>query len=520
MADVPPALHRPLHRISTQSHATLWQRIFGRLACGLLLAGSVLAIPLVPILAHSESDLQFTPGALKQERNSAPTLSIRAGSPPYLQPPVVSAVISDPTDPAATQGIFLTVGDAETAAQALTVSATSSQPDVVPDQNLRWSGSGANRVLKIIPIGVGYTEITIAVEDSDGNQTTTTINYAASAAFADGADYVCHTGGADLSTAVAVDRSFMFAADNEDQLLRLYSRTRSGLPLATFDFSNELDLPDTTKKGPREVDLEASTRSGNLIYWIGSHSNASGGQARPNRARLFATAIEGRGAKATLRYVGRYDNLRTDLIEWDNRNGHGLGAEYLGFDAGTAKKKSPEEIDGFNIEGLTLAPDSTSTAYLGFRAPLLPASDRTKALLVPITNFDQLVSDNPTQGTAEFGPPILMDLGGLGIRSIECSSGGCVIVAGSFDDASQFALYTWSGDPADAPVLSTPLDTNAIRGAYESIVEVPAKPDATSQVQLLADSGTIDWYDEGADAKDLTEANLKKGCSTVVPLSR
>ena len=46
-----------------------------------------------------------------------------------------------------------------------------------------------------------------------------------------------------------------------------------------------------------------------------------------------------------------------------------------------------------------------------------------------------------------FGKPILMDLTGLGIRSIEYSPfhKTFFIIAGAFNDNPKFALYRWSG---------------------------------------------------------------------------
>ena len=203
----------------------------------------------------------------------------------------------------------------------------------------------------------------------------------------------------------------MVVADDEDQIIRLYDRANSGLPVKTFNFTNSLGLSDLSGGVPREVDIEASTRAGNRIYWLGSHSNASGGNLRPNRYRLFATDISGTGAATTLAYTGQYNNLRSDLIAWGDANG-------FNFTDSAAAGKVPEAatLDGFNIEGLTFAPDNT-TAYVAFRAPQVPTTDRTKALIAPITNFASLVTGTAT--SASIGDPIQLDLGGRGIRSID-----------------------------------------------------------------------------------------------------
>ena len=92
---------------------------------------------------------------------------------------------------------------------------------------------------------------------------------------------------------------------DENQVLRLYDRKNSGLPITGFDFTTSLGLTDISGGIPREVDIEASTRIGNRIYWMGSQSNNDDGSSRVNRDRIFATDISGTGASTTLSYVGR-----------------------------------------------------------------------------------------------------------------------------------------------------------------------------------------------------------------------
>jgi len=337
----------------------------------------------------------------------------------------VSGVINDPTDPAKTLGIDFTLADPDTPVANLTVTATSSNASVVPNGNLTLTGTGAARNLKINPVGVGFADITVTV--SDGTNTATyTINYAASAASNTPTTTRFLTGASDASTAIAIDADYMFVADDEDQTIRLYDRNDSGLPLNSFDFTSVLGLSGTS-----EVDIEASTKLGSTIYWMGSHSNNSSGNDRPNRKRIFSTTISGTGASATLTFGGYYKFLEDDLIAWDNSNGHGLGAGFLGLAASAASGVSPEQTNGFNIEGFTVAPDGT-TGYIAFRAPNLPTTSRTKALIIPVTNFTSILdSSGGTAGSATFGAPIQLDLGGRGIRSIERNgTGEYVIITG------------------------------------------------------------------------------------------
>ena len=440
----------------------------------------------------------------------APTI-IENSTTPFFNLPAngggtASAVIDDPTDPLRTLGVDFIIGGSD----ALIVTATSSNAAVVPNANLVITGSGTMRNLKITPVGVGYATITVSVGDGT-NTTDYVINYAASAASNTPATTVFHTGKSDASTAIALDADYMLVGDDEDQALRVYDRNHSGLPLNSFDFTAMLGLTDVNGSGmPREVDIEASAQIGNRIYWLGSHSNSSTGEARPNRNRLFATDISGTGANVVLSYVGRYDNLKTDLINWDSNNLHGLGANYFGLAASAAVGVIPEDTTGagFNIEGLTIAPDNT-TAYIAFRAPIVPAANRTKALIVPVTNFASLVAGNPTMTTATFGAPIQLDLGGRGIREIKRNaSGEYLISAGNAGAGGNFQLYTWSGNPNEAPV---PRTANLTGLNPEAIVEVPVGiTTGAVTVQLVSDNGDDVYYNDGIAAKDLPNDNLKK----------
>lgn len=449
------------------------------------------------------------------ENTASPLISLPANGSGNL-----SGVVGDATDPGQFIGVDFTIDDTDTPVGNLTVTATSSNQTVVPAANLNLTGSGATRNLKITPASVGYSTITVTVSDgvSSANYV---INYAASVPSNTTATTRWHTGKADASTAVAVDADYMFVADDEDQTIRLYDRNDSGFPLALFNFTANLGLTDISGGVPREVDIEASARIGNRIYWLASHSNSSGGANRPNRSRLFATDISGAGANTTLTYVGRYDNLKIDLINWDSTNAHGLGTNYFGLAASAAVGVIPEAPDGggFNIEGLVFAPDDT-TAYVAFRAPIVPASARTRALLVPVTNFAALVAGNPTPpATATFGAPIQLNLGGRGIREIRKNAANeYLIVAGSASSTTNFALYAWSGVPTETPF---PRGSNLTGLNPESIVEVPIGlnalvPEAVVQVQLVSDNGDDVYYNDGIIAKELPNDQFKKFRSDIV----
>lgn len=441
---------------------------------------------------------------------------------PTVGPGDVSGVIGDPTDPARTSGINFQLADPDTPVNSLIVSASSTNANVT----LNLAGTGDFRNLKITPTAVGYATVTVSV--TDGNCTVSyLLNYAASAASVtqNTTRSRFHTGTSDASTAVLLDdTSSMLVADDENQVLRLYVRDNSGEPYKSVDYTSSLQLTDVNNNDViREVDIEASIRQNNRIFWFGSQSDNDEGEVRPNRNRVFATDFFGNLTNPTLTYVGRYDHLKNDILNWDLNNGHGKGANYYGLQASAAPGVNSKSSAGYNIEGAELAPDGT-TAYIGFRAPLVPPTNRQKALIIPVTNLTSLINNQPP-GSATFGPPIELDLGGRGIREIRKNSANqYVILAGPAGDATgtapnDFRLYTWTGNASDRPLeRNTNLTVLNANGSFESIVEVPNPLTNTSQLQLLVDNGDAVYYNDGIIAKELAQNNFKKFRSDLVTL--
>ena len=448
---------------------------------------------------------QLTPGS---QNRTAPTIS------PILP---VSGVIGDPWNPE----IVFTVASAATSASTFRVTATSMNQTVVPDSGLHLtSGTGGAYTLTLIPQGIGYSAITVWV--SDGSLTgQVTFPYAASAPGRPGGAW--HLGASDGSAAIAVDADFMFVGDDENQTLRLYNRYHSGLPIEQFDMTDFLELPDVEAGQKREVDVEAATRLGNHIYWMGSHSHANIGETRTNRTRLWQTDLSGVGASSVLTPVAHYDYLKADLIEWDRQDAHGKGANYYGLEASDAEGVMPKAEDGsgFSIEGLAMMPGSTTGAYVAFRAPIVPATNREFALIVPVLNFAILAGSGGPPGSSVFGVPIELDLYGRGIRSLEGDTNGYLIVAGPARPLPgayprDFRLYTWTGNPEDQPQQRT-ADLSGLNP--EGIVELPSIPwTPETGVQLLSDNGLAVYYGDGIEAKHLAIPNFKKCRSDVVTL--
>jgi hypothetical protein len=415
----------------------------------------------------------------------------------------ISGAVSDPTDPARTLGIQFTINDDVTPIASLTVTANSSNTAVVPLANLDLTGSGNIRNIKITPAAVGYSTITITVNDGTTN-TSYIISYAASAAAAIPANTVWPTGISDASNAIALDDNYYITGDDELNLLNVYSRSASGLPLKSYDYTSNLSLPDPAKP---EVDLEAATRSiasPNKIFWLGSMSNGKDPfDNKPNRNRLFATTVSGTGASTAFTFAGYYGNLRARLITWGDANGYN-------FTASAAAGVDSKAINGFAAEGLVFGPDNT-TLYIGLRAPLVPTANRTKAVIAPILNFETWFNNGAPSGNPTFGSPIELNLGNRGIRDlIRLSNGTYIIVAGNYaGDPVTGAIYKWTGNASDAPVLvnSAAAASLAMEGAMQ--VNISGQLSLTN-LQVVTDKGGDILYNDGTEAKDLSDLHLRK----------
>ena len=86
-------------------------------------------------------------------------------------PPTISDIPNQTTtEDTPTAAITFTVGDNATPAESLVVTAVSSNPTLVPNENIVIGGGGANRTVTVIPATnlFGVTTITLTVTDGDG----------------------------------------------------------------------------------------------------------------------------------------------------------------------------------------------------------------------------------------------------------------------------------------------------------------------------------------------------------------
>ncbi|MCX5608626.1 hypothetical protein OHA89_27755 [Streptomyces sp. NBC_01546] len=427
---------------------------------------------------------------------TVPAQAVTYGTPTIaLSASYLSGAVGAVGDPV----VNVTVAQSGAAASALTVGASaSSKASVAATGDVTVTGTGSVRQLAVTARGRGYTSLTVKVTGLGGKTATKTLYYAASAAVQNPADARYFTGSADASAAVDVGGGYAIVADDESNVLRLYDRSRSGAPVRTWDFSSQLGVT-------KEVDIEGATRIGDTIYWTGSLGNNKDGEYKAPRNTVFTTTVSGSGTGTQLAYGRSYKKLREDLVAWDVANGNRYG-----FAAGTAAGEAPKQIDGFNVEGLEFAPGSTTTAYVGFRAPLAPVVPGGKALIVPVVNFDQVLASG---AKAAFGAGIELDLGGLSVRDLRKNAAGqYLILAGSWaadDNSDPYALYQWDGVPGHAPVKRADLPTTD-PGGWEAVVDVPDLTAPGARVQLVTDSGSADLYGDGVEAKDLTHPEWKK----------
>lgn len=389
--------------------------------------------------------------------------------------------------------------------------------------DIRLEPIGANRwALQIGMVGIvqGLAHIHLHATDPNGNTTTRTIHLGAiEARPAPGTLKTFYPiGAADASAGVFLDESHFLVVNDEDQVLRLYhisadsSTGDSTIPVTT---SGHL-LPETQTGDTllltesREVDIEGIFKVGDRLYMTGALANSTDGAIRPNRNRIFSVGTDGH----QFSFVGSYHYLLDDMVAWDQANGHGMGADALGLAAATAEGKFPTDIDGLNVEGLAIMPGHEGGAYMGFRSPLID----NQALLIPILNFMKLAESKKggKAGTADFGAPMLLDLGGRGIRDMVCNQHGCLILAGPYGDiGGDFAFYTWNG--SGAPQMHSADLVNirpegilgwnasgglAVRGTDEAIT-----PQST--VVLVSDLGSRMTYGGIPEQKKLPFKNLK-----------
>jgi hypothetical protein len=303
------------------------------------------------------------------------------------------------------------------------------------------------------------------------------------------ADYKFFRGMCDASAVELVTDDLFVAGNDEDNVLRIFSLSRPGLPVQTVDFSRHYRLP----KAKQEIDLEGSARIGNRIYWISSHGANAKGKFQPSRHRLFATDVVTNNGIATLQPAGQlYGNLLRDLVREPGINKLNLAA---------AAHLPPKARGALNIEGLAATPEGH--LLIGFRNPV----PHGKALIVPLLNPGEVIEGKP----ARFATPRQVDLGGLGVRSLLEHEGAYLVVAGSFDGSGPSRLFRWDGNSSRAEAA----EPAVLPGNPEGMVVV--RRDGRPSLLAISDDGTMNIG--GKDCKKLKDPARKMFRAFELPLS-
>lgn len=285
----------------------------------------------------------------------------------------------------------------------------------------------------------------------------------------------------DASAAVALDDDLFVMANDEDNLLRVYSRARMGRAVATADLTGFLN----PGRKAAEVDIEASARIGDRIYWISSHGRNAKGKERESRHRFFATSVSVSNGVAQLKPAGNfYARLLEDFARDPRLRPFGLAQ---------AARQAPKAEGALNIEGLAATPEGH--LIIGFRNPIPDG----KALLVPLLNPAGVIADEP----AQLGDPVVLDLAGFGIRSIESWRDGYLIVAGARDGANGSRLFHWNGKDHSPRLVDAP-DFDSLN---PEALTVYGEGDS-ARVLLASDDGTVRI--RGEECKRLKQTALQR----------
>jgi hypothetical protein len=388
----------------------------------------------------------------------------------------------------------------------------SSKDSVLPASNVTISRVGVSKEYRMSfePLAPGSVQLTLIATISPGEAVLSLFGTQAMAPSVGpqpaNANQRFLFGASDASSQLAVGGGYFLDVDDESPALRLYKNDTTGFPLKSW----------VTPGLGEDTDFEALARSGNKVFQADSFAEGVG------FSPIVEYTIRGEGAETELSTKAVYYGLEQELIAWDNSRGAPLGLQ-------ASSETSQKEADGSGLalEGLEFAPDGT-TAYLGFRVPLQPANGgpRTESLIIPVKNFAALFAPGNT-APAEFGTPIIWNLGGLGIREIRKNAHDeYLIISGGPGDVpketvGRQALWAWDGVPTDAPrelktkfMETAPPLLHGITG-WEGIVEVPDPLVQGAKVTLVQDDGKSEpWGAHTTTQKKMTENQQKSMTDT------
>jgi hypothetical protein len=249
-------------------------------------------------------------------------------------------------------------------------------------------------------------------------------------------------GAVDGSGGADVGGEFFGGATDENNKLRLYD-VKGGPSPKTLHVGVDAAVKSALGlEKIKECDLESAAKIGDLIFWIGSHGRDNYAREKKERQVLFATKLTGFGKDAKLEIAGKvYTQLIDDLLK---------DSALAPFDLAKAATLAPKDEGALNIESLATDGDKL---WIGFRSPKSKDKD---ALLVPLLNPTEIISGD---ARARLGDPLLLNLGGLGVRDMTAWGDGFLIIAGDFVDrfepgAKPSRVFSWKPgtDPKDIGV--------------------------------------------------------------------
>lgn len=270
---------------------------------------------------------------------------------------------------------------------------------------------------------------------------------------------------ADASAGEWLGEGLFVAANDEDNALRVYRVPQGGAPVAAWDAAPYLAL---ARKSP-ETDIEGSAKLGDTIYWITSHAPNTSGLPRPNRKRFFATRVSVTNGAPSFQLVGKPVATLLETLGRDPR--------YAAFGLAAAALRPPKTQGSLNIEALCDTPEGG--LLIGFRSPV----PNGKALLAPLENPADTVAGKPPR----FGDPLLLDLGGNGIRAmIRTDSAAYLILSGSPLSGGASRPYRWDG--RSAPLRDETLAGLPAGATPEGLIAINC--DGAPALLVLSDDGT------------------------------
>lgn len=262
----------------------------------------------------------------------------------------------------------------------------------------------------------------------------------------------------EASAGAYVDAEHFAVASDETNRLQLYRRGNPQPIGSGFDMEEFTSFDKS--------DLEAAAAIGDRVYWMSSHSFNRDGEDKAKRKLFFATRFAVSDGRPTLVPVGHpIKSLRDGIAR--------------------AAGVAPREL---NIEAL--AADADGGLLIGLRAPLRDGKAIVLAFRNPAAVIDR-------KAEPEFGAPVLVDLGGRGLRGMERLAGNdapYIIAAGmAADSAEGFAMFRWSG-PGSDPVRIDGVDLAGLRP------EVAMGVSGQGVVQVLSDDGDVCSDEDGSPA--------------------